>query len=68
MVVAPTADAAMREWMQTSACDAMPLDSGVSSSHSPLPPSANFATKSRPDSRRSALSPPSAYLPSLTNL
>ena len=34
----------MRVWMQTSAIEAIPVDSGVNSSHSPRPPSANFAT------------------------
>ena len=58
MVVAPTADAAWRVWMQISACDAMPVVSGVSASHSPLPSSANLATESVPLASRSALSSP----------
>ena len=60
MVVAPTAEAACRVWIQTSAWDAMPVVSGVSASHAPVPSSANLATESEPFSSRSALSPPSA--------
>ena len=60
MVVAPTAEAACRVWMQISAREAMPVEAGVSSIHSPRPSSANLATDSVPVSSRSPLSPPSA--------
>ena len=40
----PTAEAAMRVWMQISACDAMPVVAGVKATHSPLPSSLNLAT------------------------
>jgi len=44
MVVAPTAEAAWRVWMQISACELIPVASGVSSIQRPRPPSANLAT------------------------
>ncbi|MNU02616.1 hypothetical protein D3C72_2463800 [compost metagenome] len=57
MVVAPTLDAAWRVKTQISSIF-MPVDSGVSATHSPVPSSENLATKSVPSSSSFEVSPP----------
>jgi len=59
MVVAPTFEPARRVCMQISG-RLMPVVSGVSSSHSPLPSSLNFATESVPSSSSFEVSAPGA--------
>jgi hypothetical protein len=55
--VAPTAEAAVRVKMAISAAD-MPVDSGVSATHSPVMSSLNFATNSVPSVSSVEVSPP----------